>query len=390
MKIAVVSARLHEPGTVGGAETLLYGFALDAVRLGHEVEILCTCATDHRTWENSQPAGVFERDGMTVRRFPVDSRDISRFARLQIDLARGWRLSRAEQEEWLRQGVNSTQLVDWLRSPEGAAYDRVITGPYLFGLVAEVCRAVPDKVLLASCFHDEVYARVEALHDAFRGIRGFLFNTDPERELAHRLMPGLSPKVEAVVAMGIEPFEVSKTAFAERTGITAPYVIYSGRREEGKGTPILIDYLDAYRRRTGRDVHLVLTGSGDVALPATLAPAVHDLGFVSEEEKREAMAGAVAFVHPSVNESLSIVVLESWLARTPCLVHAKGVVLKWQCESSCGGLWFKSYPEFEEELSFLLDDKAASAKLAEQGRRYVLGRYSPEAVRGRFRAALEA
>lgn len=389
MKIAVVSPRLHEPGTVGGAETLLYGMALDAVRLGHEVDILCTCANDHRTWENALPPGVFERDGMTIRRFPVDSRDIGRFARLQIDLSRGWRLSRAEQEEWLRGSVNSTPLVDWLRGG-GGGYDRVLAGPYLFGLIREACLAVPDKMLLVPCFHDEVYARVGALQDAFRGVRGFLFNTEPERELAHRLMPGLAPRVEAVVAMGIEPFEVSKTAFAERTGIAAPYVIYSGRREEGKGTPILVDFLDAFRQRTGRDVHLVLTGSGDVAIPPTLAPAVHDLGFVSEEEKREAMAGAVAFVHPSVNESLSIVVLESWLARTPVLVHEKGVVLKWQCESSCGGLWFKSYPEFEAELSFLLDDPGASAKLAAQGRRYVLERYSPEAVRERLRAALES
>ena len=65
-------------------------------------------------------------------------------------------------------------------------------------------------------------------------MRGFLFNTDPERRLAHRLMPGLAPRVEEVVAMGIEPFEADKRAFAARTGISQPYVIYSGRREEGK------------------------------------------------------------------------------------------------------------------------------------------------------------
>ena len=35
MTLAFVSPRLHEPGTVGGAETLLYSLALDAVRLGH-------------------------------------------------------------------------------------------------------------------------------------------------------------------------------------------------------------------------------------------------------------------------------------------------------------------------------------------------------------------
>ena len=64
-------------------------------------------------------------------------------------------------------------------------------------------------------------------------------------------------------------------------------MIYSGRREGGKGTPVLVDFLDTFRRRTGRDVDLVMTGSGPVDVPATLAPAFHDLGFVTEEEKRE-------------------------------------------------------------------------------------------------------
>lgn len=388
MKIAVVAPRLHEPGTVGGAETLLYSLALDAAALGHEVHLLTTCACDHRTWENALPAGVFERDGIVIHRFPVDPRDVGAYIERQVALARGAVLSAADQEKWLLNSVNSTPLVDWLLG-EGADCERVLAGPYLFGLTRAVCAAVPQKTLLVPCFHDECYAHVEALHKAFRQVRGFLFNTDPERDLAHRLMPGLSPAVEAVVAMGIESFDVSKTAFRDRTGITAPFVVYSGRREGAKGTPILVDYVDAFRKRTGRDLHLVLTGSGDVELPPSLRGAVHDLGFVSEEEKREAMAGAVAFVHPSVNESLSIVVLESWLAKTPVLVHAKGVVLKWQCESSCGGLWFGSYPEFEEELLFLMDNPDKAATMASQGRRYVEKRYAPAAVRERFRLALE-
>jgi glycosyltransferase involved in cell wall biosynthesis len=387
MTLAFVSPRLHEPGTVGGAETLIYSLARDAVRLGHRVEMLCTCAKNHFNWENELPAGSFERDGMTVRRFPADPLKVDRFARLQIDISRGRRLTDAEEAEWLRSGVNSAALVAWLRE-HAADYDRVVAGPYLFALVREACLAVPEKTLLVPCFHDEAYARIRALQAAFRGVRGFLFNTEPERRLAHSLMPGLDPRVEEVVAMGIEPFEADKGAFAARTGITKPYVVYSGRREDGKGTPILVGFLDAFRRRTGRDVHLVMTGSGPVNVPPTLAPAFHDLGFVSEREKREAMAGAVAFVHPSVNESLSIVILESWLARTPALVHARGVVLRWQCESSCGGLWFANYPEFEESLLWLLDNPAKAAILAEQGRRYTLERYAPDAVRARFAAAL--
>ena len=389
MTVAFVSPRLHEPGTVGGAETLIYSLARDAVRLGHRVEMLCTCAKNHFNWENELPEGAFERDGMTVRRFPADPLKVDRFARLQIDISNGRRLSDAEEEEWLRSGVNSAALVAWLRD-HAAEYDRVVAGPYLFALVREACLAVPEKMLLVPCFHDEPYARIRALQAAFLRIRGFLFNTEPERRLAHRLMPRLAPRVEEVVAMGIEPFEADKAAFAARTGLAAPYVIYSGRREGGKGTPILVDFLDAFRRRTGRDVHLVMTGSGPVEVPPTLAPAFHDLGFVSEKEKREAMAGAVAFVHPSINESLSIVVLESWLARTPALVHARGEVLRWQCESSCGGLWFSCYPEFEECLLWLLDHPKESAILADQGRRYTLERYAPDAVRARFAAALEA
>lgn len=387
MTVAFVSPRLHEPGTVGGAETLLYGMARDAVRLGHRVEMLVTCAKNHFTWENELPEESFERDGMTVRRFPVDPRDAALHLQLQSELSRDSKLSYAEQLRWLASGVNSSRLVEYVRSHPGI--DRVIAGPYLFGLTREVALAAPDRVLLVPCFHDEAFARVEALQEAFRKVRGFLFNTEPERALAHRLMPGLSAEVEKVVAMGIQPFDVSKTAFAERTGIRAPYVIYSGRREGGKGTPVLVDYVDAFRRRTGRDVHLVMTGSGEVAVPASLAPAFHDLGFVTETEKREAMAGAAAFVHPSVNESLSIVVLEAWLARTPALVHARGEVLRWQCESSCGGLWFADYPQFEEALSLYLDRPEIARTLGEQGRAYTVARYSPEAVRARFAEALK-
>ena len=142
MKIAVVSPRLHEPGTVGGAETLLHSLALDAVRLGHEVELLCTCARDHRTWANELPPGVFGRDGLTVRRFPVDPRDTDAWARVQIALQNGEEVSDAEARVWLENSVNSRPLVERLRDP-AAGYDRVVAGPYLFGLTWNVARA-PD------------------------------------------------------------------------------------------------------------------------------------------------------------------------------------------------------------------------------------------------------
>ena len=76
-------------------------------------------------------------------------------------------------------------------------------------------------------------------------------------------------------------------------------------------------------------------------------------------------------------------------AGAPALVHAKGEVLRWQCESSNGGLWFANYPEFEAMLLFYLDHRDQAAALAAQGRAYTLRTYSPEAVRARLRQALE-
>ena len=388
MRLAFVCPRLHEPGTVGGAETLLHSLAVEASRLGHEVEFLVTCAKNHFTWANELPEGTFQRDGIRIRRFPVNAgRDVETFQRLQEAICRGQTLAPEEEEAWLRNSVNADGLVAHLEQ-NAEAIDRVVAGPYLFGLVEAVARALPEKTLLAPCLHDEPFARVGRIRDMFQRVRGFLFNTEPERRLAHRLFD-LHPRTDAVVAMGIEPFTADPGAFAKRTGIAGDYVVYSGRREPLKGTPLLVDYLDCFRQRTGRDVKLVMTGSGDVPVPPTLAPHFHDMGFVSEQEKREAMAGAVAFCHPSVNESLSIVILEAWLAGTPALVHAKGEVLRWQCESSNGGLWFANYPEFEAMLLFYLDHRDQAAALAAQGRAYTLRTYSPEAVRARLRQALE-
>ena len=392
--LAIVSPRLHEPGTVGGAETLLYTVARDAAAAGCRVELLATCARSHVTWANEAPEGAFERDGMTIRRFPVNAaRDAGAFQSYNEAICRGETLSDAEEADWMRQSVNSDALVAHI-SAHLADYDFVLAGPYLFGLVEAAMRAAgPDKALLVPCLHDEAFARVRRIARMFESVRGCLFNTEPERALAHRLYPAFHPRTEAVVAMGIPPFEADKTAFAHRHPEAlggAPYVVYSGRREPLKGTPLLIDYLDLFRRRTGRDVRLVLTGSGAVDIPETLQGAVLDLGFVSEEEKREAMAGAVAFCHPSVNESLSIVLIEAWLARTPALVHADGAVLRDQCRRASGGLWFHNYPEFEEELSFLLDHPREAAALAASGRDYAVHTYSPEAVIRRLLDALRA
>lgn len=390
MRLAFIAPRLYEPGTVGGAETLLYTVARDAAAEGAKVELLTTCAKSHVTWDNEVPEGELERDGMVIRRFAVnEGRDVDAFNGYNAAICRGDVLSDAEEADWLRQSVNSDGLTTYLAA-HLSEYDYVLAGPYLFGLVEASMRVAGKKGVLIPCLHDEGFARVRRIAAMFEGVHGCFFNTEPERELAHRLYPKMKLAIEAVVAMGIPPFEADPAAFAKRHGLEGvDYVMYSGRREPLKGTPLLLDYVGLYRQRTGRDVRLVLTGTGPVDVPRSMEGAVLDVGFVSEQEKREAMAGAVVFCHPSVNESLSIVLIEAWLARTPAMVHASGAVLQDQCHRANGGLWFRNYPDFEEELTYLLEHPDVRKTLAENGREYAIRMYSPKAVIRRFFTALE-
>ncbi|MDA0578531.1 MAG: glycosyltransferase family 4 protein [Verrucomicrobia bacterium] len=372
---------------MGGAETLLRTLAGYAVKSGIEVNFLTTCARNHFTWENELPAGTRTIDGIQVHFFPVDGdRDIERFLRVQEKISRGKKVTPDEEQTWLRNNVNSSALLAHLREA-GPRYERIILGPYLFGLTYFAAAVDPRRTVLVPCLHDEAFAYLTAFGDMFRNARTIMFNSAPERDLAARLYAS-NLATMPVVGMGIPAFTADPKALAQRLGLSSPYVLYAGRREPMKGTPLLLDYLDAFRQRTQRDVKLVLTGSGPFDPPPALAPHITDLGFVDEQTKREAMAGAVAFCHPSVNESFGIVVLEAWMADCPALVHARGEVLRHLCQTSNGGLWFRGYPEFEESLVLLLDQPELRNALGQSGRRHVRKEFTVEAVTQRLLAAL--
>jgi glycosyltransferase involved in cell wall biosynthesis len=388
-RIAFLAPRFADGPTLGGAETLLRALAGRMALAGHDVTFLTTCAQDHFTWANVLPSGERRVDGMTVRYFPVDaSRDIPAFLGVQNRISRMAPITRDEELVWLRNSVNSEALYAHLRD-EGSRYDRIVMGPYLFGLVYFASRILPEKTLLLPCLHDECFAYLDTMREMFTSVRGWIFNTRPERDLAVRLY-GIDAARTHVVGIGLEPFTADGERLRRTRGLQAPYVLYSGRREPLKGTPLLLDYLGVFRERTRQDIKLVLTGSGPVEPPPAMAPHVIDLGFVSEQDKHDAMAGALAFCHPSVNESLSIVILESWLAGTPALVHAGSDVMRDQCLRSNGGLWFRNYPEFEEALMMLLTQPDTRRLMAANGKRFVDAEYAWTAVEGRLLTAIRS
>ena len=388
-RVAFVCPRFAADGTVGGAETLLKNLAERAAAAGRQVDFLTTCAVDHFTWANAVPPGVHQHaTNMTVRFFPVaENRDLAVFLRVQDLICRGADYTPVDEQAWLANSVNSPELCAHLVE-HGSAYDRIVIGPYLFGLSYFASQVHPGRTYLVPCLHDEPFARVRAFREMFRSVNGILFNSAPERALAQRLYD-LPLERSWVVGMGLDSFTADPAAFAARHGLTAPYLLYSGRREAGKGVPLLMDYLNLFRQRTGMDVKLVLTGSGTVCPPAGLARHVLDVGFVSEAEKQAAMAGAAVFCQPSTNESFSIVLLEAWLAGAPALVHARCDVTVDHCRNSDGGLWFMTYAEFEAELLLLLRHPDLRRRMGEAGRAYVSREYAWPRILDKFLSALD-
>ena len=387
-RIAFVCPRLAGEGAVGGAETLLKNLALHAAARGLSVDFLTTCAQSHFTWENTLPPGVKRMDGMDVHFFPVDDRDAGTFLRIQGAIDRGRPVSESDELLWLRNGVNSAALLRHL-DRHAAEYRAVLLGPYLFGLTWFTALAHPERALLVPCLHDEPFAKLACMRRLFSETAGCLFNAQAERELARELFDHPDAK-SRIVGMGLDTFEADPAAFARNHNLAVPYVLYSGRREPLKGTPLICDYMQTFRERTGRDVKVVFTGSGAIDAPPALWPHILDAGFVSETEKHEAMAGAVAFLHPSVNESFGIVLLEAFLAGAPGLVHAKSRVLVSQCRAANAGLWFRHYPDFEAQLLYLLDNPGARAALGARGRDFVAREYAWPAIERKFFAALDA
>ncbi len=383
MKLAFAAPRFSPEGVVGGAETLIRNLALISAEAGHEVELLSTCATDHFTWANSRKAGSERFEGITVRYFPVDEgRDAETYLRIQSRIDRWIVPSKADQELWANNGVRSSELIRWLEQ-EADSFDAILAGPYLFGITLDISKVAPEKTWLIPCLHDEPFSRLDIIAEAFQRVCGCIYNAAPEQELAEALYDLKDHRGE-VVGMELPAFEADPNAFATRHHLNEPYVLYCGRREGGKNTPLLLEYMALYTERRPNAPRLVFCGSGEYQTPRGLEGRILDAGFVSESEKREAMAGAALFIHPSVNESFGIVLMEAWLAGTPALVHAGSEVLRWQCQSSGGGLWFKDYPEFECAMDLLLNRTDLQQQLGQAGGAHVRNTYNREAIQTRL------
>jgi glycosyltransferase involved in cell wall biosynthesis len=372
VKIAVVAQR-YGADINGGAE-LHARYVAEHLARHAEVEVLTTCAQDYVTWANEFPAGVETIHGVTVRRFPVaHSRDARTFARHSATVF-DRRHSVHDELRWLdSEGPTSPKLVKQVAGNIDA-YDWFVFFSYRYYHAFHGARAAAMKAVLVPTAERDAAIGLSIFPPVFRGVRALMFNSFEERAMiqhvaARQDLPGI------VVGIGSEvPERPEPDRFRQRFGITGPFAIYVGRIDENKGCKELFTYFQRFTRQMPGKLQLVLIGKSVLPIPPD--PRLSHLGFLSDEDKFDAMAAAELLIMPSYYESLSMVALEAWALGKPVLANAKCDVLLGQTLRSNAGLYYASYGEFAEALHAITTSTPLSLALGRNGRRYFQTHYA--------------
>jgi glycosyltransferase involved in cell wall biosynthesis len=388
----------------GGAERLAWQAAHGLAERGHTVEVFTTCARSFASdWGvDAHPAGARAEDGVLVRRFPVDPRAANAFDRAnEILLGRPLAYYRERTaaiepdvaSDFIRSGINSAAALDALRA-ELERFDAVLVMPYPYGLALSALDVAGPRAMLQPCLHDEPYAYLPEVENAFRNAGALLFNSPAERSLAYRLYgPAIALK-SVVVGHWIDA-KPPVLPLPQRVRSFRPadhrYVLYLGRRDATKNVDLLVESFARFRRHCRMlTLELVLIGPGSRSFEDP-RHGIRDLGLVDEAQKAALLSNALAVVQPSINESFSRAVMEGWSAGKPVAVNGRCAVTGDAVRESGGG-WLATT---KAEWSALFEEidgmpQVHREEAGERGRRFFVEQTSRERILDRYEGAIHA
>ena len=384
-KIAIIVQR-YGLEVNGGSE--LYA-RLHAEKLSgfYDIEVLTTCALDYTTWENYYPEGLHEVNHVQVRRFAVGKpRNLETFSEINTRLLTNGSGNPQAEQKWIdEQGPYCPQLIRYIDENKDK-YDVFIFVTYLYYLTVKAIESVQEKAVLIPTAHDEPYIYFNLFKKVFDCPRAFIFNAEEERALVHKIFKNQNIP-EDIVGIGIDiPKDANPTKFRQKYNLRE-YLLYAGRIDHGKNCPELFDYFAEYKKRNPSDLKLALMGKEIIKVPDH--PDIVSLGFVSDEDRSNGMAGAKLFVLPSIYESLSMVVLESMALGVPVVINGKCEVVKGHCLKSNAGLYYNDYYEFEGCINFLLAHDDIYDAMSINAKKYIEKNYRWDVIIDKFRNIIE-
>lgn len=366
----------------GGAEAMLHDLTENLHRKNIPVEILTTCVKDFRSdWNKNyyREGTSINKNGIAVRRFKVRKRNTDTFNAVNMKFIKNIPVTAEEEKIFLREMVNSTALYRYIKE-NSEDYSLFVFIPYMFGTTYWGMKLFPEKSILIPCLHDEPYAYMKHFGKLFPQSAGMIFNSKPEKQLAEKIYNLHNTKtLTAGIGMNTD-IKANPEDFRRKYRITQPFILYAGRRDKGKNVDTLIKYHNEYIRRNNINLRLVIIGGGETIHGRNIT----DLGYISRQDKYNAMSACEFLCQPSLNESFSLVIMENWLCKRPVLVHEGCEVTKNFVTQSDGGLYFSDYFEFEACTDYLLKNKKISAVMGLNGMEYVKSNFTHDIVTRKY------
>jgi len=380
----------------------------------HDVDVLTTCARDHRTWKNEYSEGSDRVRGVLVRRFGVSQvPDHIGFDALSQRLQTSPH-SRAEELEWVRlHGPWSPGLIEYLKRAN-RSYDVLVFFGLWHPLTVHGVEIAPERSVLFPYLQLQPALRFGIWPDVARSVRGLGFFSEAERRLLHSYL-GVRHACEEVVGIGVDPppqqayprhqqdpndsitddeehgtedesdapdyLDGRGIPFKRRHRLYGRFALYGGRVESDNGCEEMLEYFDTFAAAEN-DATLVLMGVKMMKVPEE--GYVRLAGVIPDRERMTAYEAADVTIAPAPDDLLAQPLLESLAVGTPVLASARNAAAVEHCRRAGAGLYYRNREEFVGALTLLTSNAQLREKLGGNGRTYIRSHHRWDGVLGRF------
>jgi glycosyltransferase involved in cell wall biosynthesis len=380
----------------------------------HDVDVLTTCARDHRTWKNDYSEGADRVRGVLVRRFSVSQvPDHIAFDTLSQRLQTNPR-SRAEELEWVRlHGPWSPGLIDYAKRAH-RSYDVLVFFGLWHPLTVHGIEIAPERSVLFPYLQLHPALRFGLWAEVVRSARALGFFSESERRLVHSYI-GVRPHYEEIVGIGIDPppqqsyprhqqdpadtiadeddpsadddaeeaeyLDGRGVPFRRRHRLYGRFALYGGRVESDNGCEEMLDYFGSYAS-SDADAALVLMGVKMMKVPEESY--LRLAGVLPDRERMTAYEAADVTIAPASDDLLAQPLLESLAVGTPVLASARNSAAVEHCRRAGAGLYYANRDEFVGALTALTNNAHLRERLGANGRAYIRQHHRWDGVLGRF------
>jgi len=389
MKICHV-VPIYSPGTLFGSSRYVQDISNRLARKGHLLTVLTANAITGRGWVDplfGKYSWVKEEmiNGVRVKRLKTRWQITSTMFLLKR--IGGWFLpdSIGNIVSFLSDGPYLSDLKKEFQNERYGAI-HVTPSPYaLVYLVWRACKALRIPFICSPFIHfEDPRFKNPLLWEALKDATLVIACSNYEKEGIIKM--GIQPSKIILVPMGINSNEWENAdgeRFRRKYRLKGKkLILFAGPKGYDKGA---FHLLNAVQRLRQKMEDLVLVSIG---LPTRMwrkkkrmldESNLLDLGYLNEEEKRDAFAACDIFVLPSRYDSFGIVYLEAWRCGKP-VIGAKVGAIPEVIEEDRDGLLveFGDVEQLTSKMFYLLNHPDLCKEMGENGRRKVVERFTWE------------